>query len=83
MAALDPMFLMAAPLVGMTSLAAVFVRLFGRPTPPPPPTPYWSIRVTRPPRPSIATGPRAPPAAPPARRGRTAPGCLGGHCRAR
>lgn len=35
---------MAAPLVGVTALAAVFVRLFSRPTPPPPPMPYWSIR---------------------------------------
>ena len=44
MAAILPFVPMAAPLVGMTALAAVFVRLFGRPTPPPPPTAYWSIR---------------------------------------
>jgi hypothetical protein len=40
MAALDATFLMAVPFVGMTALAAVFVRLFSRPTPPPSPTPY-------------------------------------------
>lgn len=44
MAAILPLIPMAAPLVGMTALAAIFVGLFGRPTPPPPPNPYWSIR---------------------------------------
>ncbi len=44
MAAFIPLIPLAAPLVGMTALAAVFVRLFSRPTPPPPPVPYWSIR---------------------------------------
>ncbi len=44
MAAILPLLPMAAPLVGITALAAVFVRLLGRPAPPPPPTPYWSLR---------------------------------------
>jgi len=44
MAAFLPLIPMAAPLVGVTALAAVFVRFLGRQTPPPPPTPYWSIR---------------------------------------
>jgi hypothetical protein len=44
MAAILPLVPMAAPLVGMTALAAIFVRLFSRSTPPPSPTPYWSIR---------------------------------------
>jgi hypothetical protein len=43
MAALLPLIPMAAPLVGMTAMAAIFVRLLGRSTPPPPPTPYWGI----------------------------------------
>jgi hypothetical protein len=43
MAALLPLIPMAAPLVGMTALAAVFVRVLGRSTPPPPPTPDWGI----------------------------------------
>lgn len=44
MAAILPLIPMAAPLVGMTALAAVFVRFFNRPTPPHPPMPYWSVR---------------------------------------
>lgn len=44
MADLATLFPMAAPLVGVTAMAAVFVGLFRRPSPPPPPTRYWSIR---------------------------------------
>ena len=44
MGAIVPLLPLAAPLVGVTALAAIFTRFFSRPAPPPPPLPYWSIR---------------------------------------
>lgn len=44
MGAILPLLPLAAPLVGVTALAAIFARFLSRPTTPPPPLPYWSIR---------------------------------------